>query len=93
MTPTQGNTSSRTLANDWPTLLKDNQRTGGQQRVGVGAPNKVRWQMRLGTSIRSAPVFSNGLLYVTGIEGALFAIDTAIGRLKWKFEIEDVSFL
>ena len=42
---------------DWLALLSDNARTGGQPvRTAVKAPVRSRWQLRVGISVRSAPV-------------------------------------
>jgi hypothetical protein len=72
---------------DWVTLLNDNSRTGGQGIRPAHAPFKTRWQFRTGSSIRSAPILRDGILYVTCIAGSLQAIDVASGRAKWKFPV------
>src|SRR5207249_7879138 len=64
-------------------------RTGGREDAAARAPKKVRWQARLGSSIRSAPVLGNGLLYVTTVGGTVFAIEGNTGRTRWKFQIKD----
>src|SRR5437773_11944779 len=71
---------------DWPTLLKDNSRTGGQGQRPLHAPEKPVWQLRTGGSVRSAPILCEGILYVTSINGFLHAIDVATGTSKWKFQ-------
>lgn len=80
------NQTSSKDGTDWPTLLKNNSRTGGQGTAAIRAPDHARWQIRLGSSIRSAPVLSDDVLYVTAVEGTLHAIDTQSGRSKWKFQ-------
>src|SRR5437867_9801858 len=72
---------------DWITLLNDKARTGGQGTRPARAPSKTRWQFRTGSSIRSAPILRDGILYVTSIAGSLHAIDVASGRAKWKFPV------
>ncbi len=67
--------------NDWITLLKDNSRTGGHSAPLLPSPAKARWQMRVGSSIRTAPVLRAGALYVTSTAGYLHAIQTDSGRL------------
>src|SRR5947199_10477480 len=71
---------------DWPALLKDNSRTGGQGTAAARAPDHARWQIRLGSSIRSAPVLRDGVLYVAAVGGTLHAIDVQDGLSKWKVE-------
>src|SRR5437867_12106494 len=70
---------------DWVTLLNDNARTGGQGIRPTHAPSKTRWQFRTGSSIRSAPILRNGILYVTCIAGSMHAIDVTSGSAKWNF--------
>src|SRR5207245_10127664 len=71
---------------DWPALLRDNSRTGGQATAAARAPDHARWQIRLESSIRSAPVLRDGVLYVAVVGGALHAIDAHIVRFKCKFQ-------
>src|SRR3989442_1995819 len=72
---------------DWVTLLNDNSRTGGLGTRPAHAPSKTRWQFRTGSSIRSAPILRDGILYVTCVAGSLHAIDVTSGRAKWKFPV------
>src|SRR5215472_12510738 len=69
----------------WITLLGDAARTGGLGLRPTRAPSQVRWQLRLGRSIRGAPILDAGILYVASIEGTLHAITVAVGRRKWVF--------
>ena len=71
---------------DWPTLLKDNARTGGQGLHQTKSPEGAVWQFRTGSSVRSAPVLEDGVLYVASVNGVLHAIDAVTGALKWKFQ-------
>jgi len=89
MSQLPGNTTHPDDGGAWPTLLKDNLRTGGQNSLTPRAPKRVRWQARLGSSIRSAPVLRNELLYVTVTGGTLYAIDVSSGRPKWRFRTAD----
>src|ERR1039458_3515856 len=52
---------------DWPTLLKDNARTGGQGQHPARSPERSVWQFRTGSSVRSAPILEDGILYVTSV--------------------------
>ena len=76
-------------ATDWITLLGDKARTGGQGPCSVHAPARVRWQLRVARSIRSAPVLRKSTLYVTSVAGTLHAIDATRGRPKWVFHAAD----
>src|SRR5215469_13546842 len=71
---------------DWPTLLGDNTRTGGQGLRPIPSPEKAVWQFRTGSAVRSAPILDDGILYIASVNGALRAIDVAAGTSKWKFE-------
>jgi outer membrane protein assembly factor BamB len=71
---------------DWITLLKDNGRTGGSGAPTVPSPTKARWQLRLGSPVRSSPVLREATLYVTAQRGQLYALKTKDGRQEWKFE-------
>ena len=71
---------------DWITLLKDNGRTGGFGAPTVPSPAKARWQLRLGSPVRSSPVLREATLYVTAQRGQLYALKTKDGRQEWKFE-------
>src|SRR5689334_14775726 len=81
-------TVQRPHSADWPTLLKDNARSGGQAQHAVHAPERALWQYRAGGSARSSPILSEGVLFVTSVEGMLHAIDAATGIAKWKFRVE-----
>ena len=75
-----------TAGNEWITLLCDNGRTGGQRARPFDSPSRARWQLRLGSSVRSAPVLYQATLYVSSLAGHLHAVNVETGRLKWKFE-------
>src|SRR6267378_2510998 len=80
---------STTAQGDWPTLLKDKSRTGGQGPRMAHSPERPIWQFRTGSSIRSAPIFHDGILFVASIAGVLYAIDVVTGSPKWKFQAPD----
>src|SRR5256714_15285342 len=71
---------------DWPTLLKDNARTGGQGKHPARSPEGAVWQFRTGSSVRSAPLLADGILYVASVSGVLHAIDVLTGRSIWNFQ-------
>src|ERR1022692_865631 len=68
---------------DWPTLLKDNARTGGQGQHPARSPERSVWQFRTGSSVRSAPILEDGILYVTSVNGVLHAIDRRYLRMAF----------
>ena len=67
---------------DWPTLLKDNARTGGHQQHSVRSPETAVWQYRAGSSVRSAPFLEAGILYVASVDGVVHAVDVVTGTVK-----------
>ena len=70
---------------DWVTLLCDSSRTGGLGIRALKAPKRARWQLHVGNSVRSAPIFRGETLYVASLSGGLHAIDVQSGRTRWKF--------
>src|SRR4051812_7518631 len=79
-------TAKVNAAGDWPTLLKDNARTGGQGQHQTRSPEGAVWQFRTGSSVRSAPLLEDYILYVAAVGGVLHAIDAVTGKSKWKFQ-------
>jgi len=79
-------TAKTNAPGDWPTLLKDSARTGGQGQHRVPSPERAVWQFRTGSSVRSAPILEDGVLYVASVNGMLHAIDVTTGISKWKFQ-------
>jgi glucose dehydrogenase len=79
-------TATPNAPREWPTLLGDNARTGGQGQIKLHFPEKAAWQYRAGSAVRSAPVLREGILYVASVSGVLHAIDVGTGISKWKFE-------
>ncbi len=66
-------TAKTNAPGDWPTLLKDSARTGGQGQHRVPSPERAVWQFRTGSSVAS-------------VNGMLHAIDVTTGISKWKFQ-------
>ncbi len=75
-------TAKAKASGDWPTLLKDNARTGGQGQHPARSPERAVWQFRAGSSVRSAPILAGGMLYVASVNGVVHAIDVASGTIK-----------
>src|SRR6184192_3746727 len=74
------------VVSDWPTLLCDNRRSGGQLPQPWRAPRKSLWQASVEGSVRSAPILYDGLLYVSSLAGFLNALDTGTGKVRWRFK-------
>ena len=72
---------------DWPALLRDSSRTGGQNSQAFRKPVGARWQAKVDGNVRTAPILRDGFLYVTSLSGYLHAIDVATGRLGWKYSV------
>src|SRR5262252_6107801 len=71
---------------DWPALLRDNARLGGQRPQAWKRPAGARWQTKVEGRVRGAPVLSGKRLYVASVSGFLHAIGTDTGRLEWRFK-------
>jgi outer membrane protein assembly factor BamB len=78
--------SSSKTSEDWPTLLKDNARTGGQGLRPARSPERAVWQFRAGGSVRSAPILHGDTLHISSLAGMLHAVDVVTGKSKWKFK-------
>ena len=74
------------MAHEWPTLLCDNARSGGQAPQPWRAPGRARWQASVEGAIRGSPVLHGDLLYVPSQAGFLNAINIRSGRLQWRFK-------
>lgn len=47
---------------------------------------EAQWKFKTRGPIFSNPVISDGLVYVGGLDSALYAIDLKSGKMKWKFK-------
>ncbi|MFI1100658.1 PQQ-binding-like beta-propeller repeat protein [Streptomyces melanogenes] len=53
---------------------------------------KPRWTSANGASIYATPLVSGGVVYVSGSETFLYALDAATGKQRWKFDtVEDAE--
>src|SRR5437016_2549856 len=80
------NRGSTPSEKDWPALLRDSSRTGGQNSQAFKKPAGARWQAKVDGNVRAAPILRDRFLYVTSLSGYLHAIDVATGRLGWKYK-------
>ncbi len=70
-------------ADDWPTYRKDNARTVLTQHTVPSAVGK-RWQFAPSQKIiPTAPVTAAGLIFVSGADGVVRALDAASGKPRW----------
>jgi len=69
---------------DWPTYRADNHRSSCTEAT-VPARTEVRWTRRLLDPGVSAPTTAGGLVFVTGQNGAVRALDLATGVDAWSF--------
>jgi outer membrane protein assembly factor BamB len=67
---------------DWPTYRADNQRSGA---TGARIPGDVRlaWKHQLATTDPAAPVAAGGLVFLSGSDGAVRALDLLDGKVRW----------
>ena len=69
---------------DWPTYRANNQRTAASP-VSVAKTVKAIWTTKKSKSKSrtTAPVTAGGLVFVSGTDGAVRAIDAASGAVRW----------
>ena len=68
---------------DWPTFQADSARTA---RTGAAVPKRVslRWKWAAKTPAEpTAPVAAGGVVFVSGLDGIVHALDAASGKVKW----------
>src|SRR5260221_10429385 len=61
-------------------------RTGVYESAGPSQLKGVKWTFKTGGAIVSSPVIANGVVYITSMDGHLFAIDQETGKEKWNFK-------
>jgi outer membrane protein assembly factor BamB len=71
---------------NWITLLAGNDRRGGAVSTRKSAPTELIWKATLPESIRSSPVLHDGVVYVTCLDGHLYALDSLTGKQRWKLQ-------
>ena len=64
----------------------DARRTGAFSELGLRQMSRVRWQIPVGEITHGPPVFANGIIYLMGSDGRLWAIDSATGSKVWSFK-------
>lgn len=75
------------LADDWPTVQGNAQRTGFI-REAVAPPYKLLWRVKLPGEVGpyTQPVISRGRVYLATLHNAVFALDTGTGKILWTFK-------
>jgi outer membrane protein assembly factor BamB len=48
---------------------------------------EVRWERRLGDSVRSAPAVADGIVVVGTVDGVLHGLDAASGADRWQYDL------
>ena len=61
-------------------------RTGVYQSAGPTQLKGVKWTFKAGGAVVSSPVIADGVVYITSMDGHLFAIDQETGKEKWNFK-------
>src|SRR5215813_934072 len=60
--------------------------TGVYETSGPTKLKGVKWTFKTGGPIVSSPVMADGVVYITSLDGHLFAIDQESGKEKWNFK-------
>jgi outer membrane protein assembly factor BamB len=61
-------------------------RTGVYESAGPAQLKGVKWSFKTGGAIVSSPAIADGVVYITSLDGHLFAIDQETGKEKWNFK-------
>nr|MBA3885440.1 PQQ-binding-like beta-propeller repeat protein [Acidobacteriota bacterium] len=73
---------------DWVGLLGGNERRGGSSAGRRESPGELVWRVALPEAVRSSPVVSLGVVYMTCRDGRLYAFDARTGRERWTFKAD-----
>lgn len=73
-----------TSEKDWPTLRGDNRRTG-KTRVVIPGKAEQAWEWKPAGALRpTAPVAAGGLVFFSGSDGIVRAIEAEAGSVRWQ---------
>ena len=61
-------------------------RTGVYESAGPTQLKGVKWSFKTGAAIVASPAIADGVVYITSLDGHLFAIDQETGKEKWNFK-------
>lgn len=62
------------------------ERNGCYKGVDFNLLKEKKWQVKLGSSIRSSPIFSNDHIYVGCSDSVLYCINASNGAIVWRFK-------
>lgn len=72
---------------DWTQFRGDASLTG-VAGAAPATPLEPRWRFEAGDAIESTAAISDGTVFVGSLDGKLYALDLASGRLRWTYETE-----
>jgi len=61
-------------------------RTGVYESAGPAQLKGVKWSFKTGAAIVASPAIADGVVYITSLDGHLFAIDQETGKEKGNFK-------
>ena len=73
-----------TNASAW-TMFRADARLSGRAQGELPADPKPLWTFRAQKGISSTAAIANGMAYVGALDGNLYALDLATGKLRWKY--------
>ena len=68
------------------TFHADLAHTGVYDSPGPAQLKGVKWAFKTGGAIVASPVIADGVVYISSLDGHLFAIDQETGKEKWNFK-------
>ena len=68
------------------TFHGDAARTGVYGAPGPRQSGSAKWIFKTGGPIVSSPAVAGGVVYITSLDGYLYAVDQETGKEKWKFK-------
>ncbi len=69
---------------DWP-MFRGSSTLTGVGNMDLPSPLKLRWSFQAKDSIESSACIAGGSVFVGTMEGALYAIELATGKLRWRY--------
>ena len=78
------NLTAQDKSKDWP-VYRGKPDLTGRSDYEISSEPKLLWSLATGTSTKSSPVISDGIIFFGNEKGILFAL-TSDGKIKWKFE-------
>jgi outer membrane protein assembly factor BamB len=76
---------------DWTTFKGNAQRNGYTDSPAPNS-NQTYWKFQTGGAIKSSPVVSEGIVFVTSTDGYLYAVNATNGTKLWEFWVgQDVN--